>query len=129
MTIQKEFPTEDSSPKDQRKYDRRHSIYYLRVYDKSTGSLLGNLIDISEKGLMLISDNTLEINKVFTCSMHLPEEIEGSNTVDFELESRWCRNDTNPNFYDVGFKVISAPDAFYKILNHLIAAYMFKDID
>ena len=115
--------------KEQRKYDRRHSIYYLRVYDKGTGKLLGNLIDISEQGVMLISDYTIELNKRFTCSMHLPEEIEGSNTVDFEAEVRWCRNDTNPNFYDIGFELISAPKKFSAILQHLIEAYMFKDID
>ena len=43
-----------------RKAKRLSLYYYLRVIDNSNGNQIGNLIDISDTGLMIISDNSLK---------------------------------------------------------------------
>ena len=49
-------------PGNKRQHDRQHSIYYLKVVDQETGEQLGSLVDISEKGVMLVSEQELEMN-------------------------------------------------------------------
>ena len=112
----------------QRRYDRRHSIYYLRVFDKSNDALLGHLVDISETGVMIVSDSEITPNQTYELSMKLPESINGTTSIDFKATSRWCRNDTNPNFYDAGFELVSPDSNFLETLEHLIDAYMFKEV-
>jgi hypothetical protein len=110
---------------DRRAYDRRHSIIYLQVFDQDSGTALGNLVDISEKGVMLVSKAPWESNRRHRLRMQLPEPVNGSNTVDFEAEVRWCRQDVNPDLYDVGFKLIDPPSSFRDALESLIQGYMF----
>lgn len=112
----------------QRKFNRRHSIYYLRIYDRDTNELVGHMVDISEAGMMLVCENAIKPGTKYKLSMQLPDTINNSSQVEFDAKCRWCRNDTNPDFYDVGFEVLNPSMAFLDTLKHLIEAYMFRDI-
>lgn len=111
----------------QRKVARRHLIYYLRVYDQETKALLGNLVDISTRGIMLVSDQPLEIGKRFSLRMYLPETVEGSREVEFSAESRWCQNDANPDFFDTGFELLDPAPQFLEAVDKLIDDCLFKN--
>jgi hypothetical protein len=110
-----------------RKVPRRHLIYYLRVYDIDTGDLLGNLVDISTRGIMLVSETPIAINTTFAMRMMLPETLEGSREVEFRGVSRWCRNDVNMHFYDTGFELIDPTIGFMEALDRLVDVCLFKE--
>lgn len=106
---------------------RRHLIYYLRVFDHVSGQLLGNVVDISTKGIMVVSDAPMPVNTRFHLRMVLPDTVEGSKEVDFEAESRWCRNDANRDFYDTGFELIDPTVPFLDALDRLVEDCLFKE--
>jgi len=106
---------------------RRHLIYYLRVFDHATGKLVGNLVDISTKGIMVVSDNPIEPNTRYHLRMVLPDNLEGSKEVDFEAESRWCRNDANRDFYDTGFELLDPSMEFLDAVDRLVEDCLFKE--
>lgn len=110
----------------QRKVARRHLIYYLRVFDRDSKVLLGNLVDISTRGIMLVSDQPLEVGKHYDLRMYLPESVEGSREVEFSAESRWCQNDANPDFYDTGFELVDPAPQFLEAVDRLIDDCLFK---
>jgi hypothetical protein len=110
-----------------RKVARRHLIYYLRVFDTDTGELLGNLVDISTRGVMLVSDRAIETDKSFKLRMVLPETIEGSREVVFNAISRWCGNDTNRDFYDTGFELVDPDSEFLEAVDKLVDDCLFKE--
>jgi len=111
----------------QRKVARRHLIYYLRVYDAKNGDLLGNLVDISTRGIMLVSDGTIQLEKMYLLRMVLPDTIEGSKEVEFEALSRWCKNDVNPDFFDTGFELIDPSSSFLEVVDKLVEDCLFKN--
>ncbi|PCJ35305.1 MAG: pilus assembly protein PilZ [Moraxellaceae bacterium] len=111
----------------QRKVARRHLIYYLRVFNGKTGELLGNLVDISTCGIMLVSDNAIALEKSYVLKMVLPETVEGSKEVEFEAFSRWCKNDVNPDFYDTGFELIDPTSSFLEVVDKLVEDCLFKN--
>ena len=117
---------DSESPTNQRKVARRHLIYYLRVFDRN-GKLVGNLVDISTRGIMLVSDSPIELNKRFHLKMVLPETISGSREVEFEAESRWCQNDANQDFYDTGFELIDPTNKFLEAVDKLVDDCLFKE--
>lgn len=118
-----EFKLEDN----QRSVPRRHLIYYLRVYDQNENRLIGNLVDISTKGIMVVSESELPVGKVFNLKMLLPDSLEGSKEVEFQAETRWCHNDANPNFFDTGFELINPVGDFLEALDRLVEDCLFKD--
>jgi len=111
----------------QRKVARRHLIYYLRVYDAKTGELLGNLVDISTRGIMLVSDNALPLDKEVLLRMVLPDTVEGSREVEFMAVSRWCKNDINPDFFDTGFELMDPSSNFLEVVDKLVEDCLFKN--
>jgi hypothetical protein len=108
-----------------RSVPRRHLIYYLRVFDTETNSLLGNLVDISTRGIMVVSDKKIESGKRYRLKMVLPDSLEGSKDVEFDAESRWCQNDTNPDFYDTGFELIDPHASFLDVVDRLVEDCLF----
>ncbi|OUS25816.1 hypothetical protein A9Q99_20385 [Gammaproteobacteria bacterium 45_16_T64] len=111
----------------QRKVQRRHLIYYLRVYDAENGNLIGNLVDISTKGIMLVSDTKIKSEIRFILRMTLPDNVEGSREVEFEAVSRWCKNDVNPDFFDTGFELIDPSSVFLEVVDKLVEDCLFKN--
>lgn len=118
---------EASNFSNQRKVARRHLIYYLRVFDADTGVLLGNLVDISTRGIMLVSDKTIECPRSYRLKMMLPDSVEGSRDVEFIAESRWCRSDLNEDFYDTGFQLIDPSNQFLSTVDKLVESCLFKE--
>lgn len=92
------------SPENKRKSKRRNLIYYLSIFDKETDDFIGQLVNITTEGIMVVSEHPIETGKYFRLRMTLPEPIEGSDIVEFDAVSKWCTKDINPSFYDIGFE-------------------------
>ena len=118
---------EQAAEDNKRSVPRRHLIYYLRVFDTETNSLLGNLVDISTKGIMVVSDQQIESGIRYRLKMVLPDTLEGSKEVEFDAESRWCRNDANQDFFDTGFELIDPHSAFLDAVDRLVEDCLFKE--
>jgi hypothetical protein len=112
---------------DRRTLHRRHLIYYLKVFEKVSDNLLGHLVDITEEGLMIVSENCLEENKLFKLRMVLPREIEGKEEIAFDARSMWCHKDVNPSLFGVGFKFEYVDTLSRQIIFELIHEFGFSD--
>ena len=111
----------------ERKFKRRHLIYYLRVYDCNSGILIGHLADITTDGIMLVSESPIKTEIDFNFKMTLPEAIEGSRDITFNAESIWCKKDVNPDFYATGFKISNIEDKDTELIEFLIDSFGFRD--
>jgi hypothetical protein len=112
---------------DRRTLHRRHLIYYLKVFDKTTDELLGHLVDITEEGLMIVSENCVDPGKVIKLKMSLPREIEDKEEIEFKAQSMWCRKDVNPSLFGVGFKFEYVDVLSRQIIFELIHEFGFSD--
>lgn len=86
---------------------RMYLMFYLRVFDD--GEFLGFVIDISPKGMMVISEAAVKTDRVYKLRMKLPPDIKNSdkkNFVELTAECRWSRpDDENTNFFLNGFEL------------------------
>lgn len=118
---------EELADDNQRSVPRRHLIYYLRVFNAENNELIGNLVDISTKGIMVVSDRKLDTGKHFRLRMVLPDTVEGTKEVEFEADSRWCQSDTNSAFFDTGFELIDPTIEFLDAVDRLVEDCLFKE--
>lgn len=102
-------------------------IYYLRVYDKVTGTLLGHLADISPDGMMIVSESPVDAGAKFQCRMMLPRELKASQEILFSAQSIWTKKDVNPDFYATGFKIDNIAAADIQVMDILIDEFGFRD--
>ena len=110
-----------------RSLKRRHLIYYLEIIDRESGALLGHLVDITTKGIKLVSKKPIETGKHFKLQMLLPEDYFQERSVKFEAESLWSTNDINPDFYDTGFKLSHMDQGAFDIIVTLINQLGFNN--
>ena len=110
-----------------RQLKRRHLIYYLEVYDLETGELLGHLVDLTIKGMKLVSKNKIPTGKNFALKMIMPEEYCTEREVRFSAVSAWCRQDVNPDFYATGFNTPDLDDVIRRIFMIMINQIGFND--
>jgi hypothetical protein len=112
--------------RERRDVKRRHLFYYLRVFECGKPEPLGYLADITEDGMMLMSERALPIDRPYRLRMVLPEGASDQE-IEFAADARWCRKDVNPQFWDVGFRITDMPEAERETINWLIEDYGFKD--
>jgi len=106
---------------------RRHLIYYLEVHDLESGNYLGHLVDITTRGIKLISKEKISLNRTYILNLKLPEGYFKENEINFEGKTLWSSNDINPDFFDTGFEVTSLSLEERKILRKLIEKLGFND--
>lgn len=108
--------------KELRQADRWYLVFYLRVFAGMNHKILGHLVDISEKGIMLICDDPIEVDTEYSLRMCLPNQMKDQDEVIFSATGRWCKRDANPDFYLAGFQI----DALEPGTRNLIAT-LIKD--
>lgn len=90
--------------KDFRRRPRDVVDQYLPVVDRDTEELVGYLTDVTVDGGMLQSEEPIEENRTYNLRMELDEQIQGSNHIDVEAQSKWCRKERNAVFHNSGFE-------------------------
>lgn len=106
---------------DQRRLRRWHLVLYLRVFDQDR-EVLGHLANISPEGMMIISDEAIEVGRDFDLRLELPSDLNGTDyeQLEFRAHSVRCDQDVNPSFYDTGFQLLDVDPATVNRIASLI---------
>jgi hypothetical protein len=101
---------------EQRKNQRKQTVFYLEVVDAEIDQPVGRLVDITTEGVMLIHEQPLAINRLYRLRILLPKKLGGVAHVDFKAECRWCRQAVNRDFFDAGLRITEiAPEDLTRI--------------
>lgn len=87
---------------------RHYLIYYLRVFNRENGEVLGHLVDITTKGIMIMRDSPIEVGLNYSLRLRWRNGAGKLQVADFDGVCRWCRPDVNPDFYGAGFIITHA---------------------
>lgn len=110
-----------------RRIERKYLVFYLRVFDGMSSRILGNLVDISEHGLRLVGDGALEVNEEFRLRMLLPYDKDERKEIVFSATCRWCKKDSNPDFYLSGFQIHDLNAVNANLIKELIEDFGYGD--
>ena len=112
---------------ERRKISRKYLAIYSRVFDRSSGRVIGYLSDLTNKGAMVISDSSMAENQEVSLRFDLPDpDLFSTDQLNINAHIKWCRPDIDPAFYNIGFefKTISPEQA--KIIEEMVVAYEFR---
>lgn len=102
---------------DQRKENRTHLIYYLRVFDRNSRSLFGHVVDISPGGMLITSDKPMNAATQYRLALEDISTIDHLATLDIDAECRWCQEDSPGGLYDAGFQLIDPSSRIHNLLS------------
>ncbi len=110
-----------------RRAERRHIIYYLRVFAQDSGELVGYLADLTTEGFMVISDRKVAAGRTFRLRMDLPKEMKGTRQVLFKAKVMWCKPDANPDFYNTGYRILNLSRTDARTIDGLIRDFFYEE--
>lgn len=105
---------------DLRQADRRCLVFYLRVFDGLSNKILGHLINMSEKGVLLMTDGPVELNEDYRLRIRLPVFVGDRREVVLQGTSKWCRKEPGRDQYFTGFQIYDLETSTKKIISNLI---------
>jgi hypothetical protein len=108
---------------EKRKFNRIHLIHYLRLFDRKTGDLIGNLVDLTSEGLQLISEKPIENGTLLEIRMEFPEPVDDQQELQLNAVAVWCDHQMDPDLFSVGCKLIPVTPTNVTIIRDLIENY------
>jgi len=103
---------------------RRQATFPLLVYDLHTGMPMGQILDMSAKGMKLMSEEPVAVNRVYYCRMPLDYEINGCSEIFFDAECRWCKRSDETTWYNSGYTLRYPSPGSAEIVQKLTQAWM-----
>ncbi|MCS7011440.1 MAG: PilZ domain-containing protein [Anaerolineales bacterium] len=113
--------------KDRRKVKRRYLLYYARIYDRESHQQIGNLVDITPSGAMILSPSAFPVGKVLRLQIELTDDIAAQPYLEVEGKVKWTQPDIEPQTYNLGIEFIQVTEEDKKIIEKIIALYGFRD--
>ncbi len=112
-----------------RRQERTRLIYHLRVFDARRKRLLGQLVDITPEGLMLIGESQLPAGRKYSLRMDLPRNLMADTHLTFSAESKWCVKDQSENFYSMGFRIVKITPEALGVVQKLAQDFYQEEIE
>jgi len=113
----------------ERRIERHQLPYYLQVFNRYTDKPLGCLGNVSEQGLMLISELPILVGADFQLRLKVPGEKGGLYNLDIDATCLWCHEDETPGVFDSGFRLDAVPAEYLHLINALKRYFSFHPIE
>lgn len=109
----------DQNDSDRRREKRWNLKAHLRVFDQETGELLGHAVDIAAKGLQLVSEHPLPVEKNFRLWLEIIVDDGRWEKMPVKALSVWSRQ-SNTGLCHTGFHIFAMPAASQQHIKRLI---------
>ena len=88
--------------------DRLTLHHYINVRNLSSGLIVGEVVNLTPEGLMIVSDEAFARNTIYPVQFILPQPIGRLSHIELGIECLWCRQaDTSDRFWS-GYQIIDA---------------------
>ncbi len=111
-----------------RKLQRRHIRSYLGVHTADDRELLGQLVDITRDGVLVITEDPVPEGWEKELVIKLTSQLDGSTEIRFNARCVWCEPDINPRFHASGFEMMDLDGQSEALIELLIDKYGLRPV-
>jgi PilZ domain len=96
---------------------------YLAAIDANLHNPLGNLIDLSPAGFLLLTEHPLDQSDTLSVNIQLPSPIEETHTINVIAQIIRTKPSIKPQFYEIAFEITYASSQTKRIIEALQQQY------
>ena len=111
--------TFENSCQEMRGHNRMKVSEVIRVIDRQTGTVLGQLVNISEEGFMLLGPQPITENNILQLSLEFDSGASDADPILVGAESLWCHSSNDQAQYWTGFFIIDISDKDHERVRQL----------
>lgn len=105
---------------EKRQHLRKRIDSAMRVIDINSNQAIGSMVDLSESGFMMLSNQAITAGTVLQLRIELPRQINGQMSVNVGAESLWCGAANVPEHFLAGFHIIDIDESATATLESLM---------
>lgn len=109
----------------ERRIERHQLPYFLKVFNGINDRPIGFLGNVSENGLMLISQLPLMVGADFDLHLKIPADEGPQENIQLKARCLWCHEDVTPQHFDAGFSLLWAPPDYGQLVSALRQYFCF----
>jgi hypothetical protein len=113
--------------KEKRKTKRRYLLCYLRIFDATTHQQIGDLVDITSRGIMIVSEHPFPEGQTTRLRMELTNDVAKKPFMEFSAHSKWCEPYLTPNTYNTGFEILDLSPEDIEIVQCINEQFGYRD--
>lgn len=107
---------------------KRHSLYFLSVFDGRTGELLGQLADLNQEGINIVSPSPLKTHERYVLRIILPQQGHSERCLELEAESRWTAPEPETGQHTTGFHIMLLREEQRSVIDQLVNEFGYSRI-
>ena len=92
----------------------------VTVIDLDSGKHIGNLLNISAGGLMLLSTNPIDPDRLYQLEIQFNVAINGFSTIQLGADSLWSKPSEDNTQFWTGFQIIDISEDNQQAITQLI---------
>lgn len=109
---------------DERRQAERHEVVDLQLFGQATGDLLGKVVNISEGGLLVLSETEFKPGERDNFYIPFTQTVQGMVKFEFLGEIRWVQPESdNSSLNKVGMAFALNPDVQTLFIQQLVKIY------
>ena len=109
----------DTAVQDNRGQKRIEVSEVIKVVDRQTGNTVGQLVNISEEGFMLLGTQAVTEDNIFQLSLAFDHASGNTSPIQIGVESLWCHASDDQTQFWSGFYIIDISDEDLERVRHL----------
>lgn len=102
--------TNDKAVKDMRKRERVDVTEVVRIFDRPSGKDIGQLVNISEEGIMIMGARAIAENSIMQLSLVFNSDTGDKPDMNIGVESLWSHTGSDEAQFWTGFYIIDISD-------------------
>jgi len=110
-----------------RKHNRRKTSDYFITQDRSTGDVIGRVLDMSTDGLRLMTMEPVATSRRIKAIIKLQKPVDGRGEIEFDAECRWCLENERAGWYEAGFRFLDLSPGTAAIISRLLKDWVAAD--
>ena len=91
----------------------------IHVLDRQSGETLGQLVNISEEGFMLLGSQPVTADNIFQLSLEFDNDSGDTSPIQIGVESLWCHASGDETQFWSGFYIIDISEENLERVRHL----------
>ncbi len=103
---------------------RRKASTPLLVYDLHTELPMGQILDMSAKGMKLMTEDPIDVKQVYYLKIPLDKKIKKRKEVFFDAECRWCKLSDETGWYNSGYVLRFPSPKDAEVIRELMHVWM-----
>ena len=114
--------TNDKAAKEMRKTERFDVTGVVRIIDKPTGRNIGQLVNISEEGIMIMGSELIAENSIMQLTLVFDSSSDSMPEISIGVESLWSHSGGEDAKYWTGFYIIDISEQDREHIRNMVSA-------